>query len=329
MKDGKDHWNQVDYDVCMTHPRRTEADIALPLLTESGYLERSVRTSGWPALGGSAVLDGSFLTWDPDVPKEERGGRVTSGIGMLDGFRRLAAGTDGAILGYARRWGFLSVCSHGVRDDHASIEVPARLVDPISIVGFEAEDHYNGPHRERLDVWRYWATQADAMLRAMTRLRSGASASNEEWSPLWQRGPWTAVLEAHIDSNTIEKMDAPWLSAPAPPSEGQRWRIAAALETWMKLGGVGLTLGWTGDSAAMGFDSPTLLGSLGLQLALASTGLESWAVCSNCGAPYASGRLPRVDRRNHCPACREAKVPARDASRRYRAKARQEKGPDR
>ncbi len=311
------------YDGYMTHSRKGEADIALPLLTESGYLERPLSTAGWFGLGKRAVLDGDFLTFDPDATRGPHRSRVTSNIGMLDGFRRLADGPDRAILAYARRWGFLSVCSHGVRDDHEGVVVPERLVEPRGTIEVRPEGHYDGVQRERLDVWRYWSSQADALLTAMVRLRDGRVASTVEWKPLWRRGPWTEVLEAHLDAAVIRAIDAQWLDAPAPPKEGQRWRIAAALEAWMRIGGMAMTVAWTSNAAALGFESPTLLGTIGLQLALAATGAESFAACSDCGAPFASGKRPRADRRNYCPTCQDAKVAARNASRRYRARQRE------
>ena len=131
-------------------------------------------------------------------------------------------------------------------------------------------------------------------------------------------GPWASG----VDATAVEPTAA---SAPATV-ESQRVAIGVAVNAWMVAGGIGLHLGWRGEnSSRLEVAAPGLLGGLGMQMALVTTGLDTWATCSACGVPSVPTRRPRTDQRRFCDACREKRVDKQYAKRNAAARNRAHK----
>ena len=122
-----------------------------PDLRDRVHLERPVAT-GCLVIPNVIEIDGGRLHWDidDDRPIEQ----PEPGQGMLNEFLTLQDADDEQIGAYARRWGILGVCHHGVPASHAAfanaVERPCRLLR-------EETDLYAW---EPLERWRYFSRQA-------------------------------------------------------------------------------------------------------------------------------------------------------------------------
>jgi hypothetical protein len=240
--------------------------------------------------------------------------RVRSSRGLLERFVSLRDTGPKGIARFANSWGLLDPCSHGLWSFHGPIQLPGSLADTRTAPLLTPCETL--ATREPVVLWRYWAEQAHALLQAIGRLLEGRPCRPEDWAILDREGPWV---------RGVSSMTPPRSAGAGMPSDVrvQKVTVAQAATTWMHAGGVRLVVGWfDGSGAAVDIGSHSLLGGIGMQLALAATRLHSLWVCSACGSPYTSSRPPRYEQRNFCSSCREEGLPSRFAERDYRDRKR-------
>lgn len=199
---------------------------------------------------------------------------------------------------------------------------------------------------EPLVTSRYWANQAVAIANVGMRLRNGLTTDPRDVSRLFARAPWMP--------DVLKSARGPWELLPRPSTgvtnypllyeledeRSQRRLLVAehpmetvalrelvrdALGFWLEMDRVGLRLIWPN-----GRPDVVLTGGqfayIGVQLLMTITGSQGFAFCAGCGNVHVPTRPNDTRRASYCPACREKKVPQRDAQRRFEAGRRRQEG---
>ena len=232
--------------------------------------------------------------WDP-VPEPEDWFRP--GPTMLAQFVGLRDAEPERILAYARRWGVLGICPHGLPSSHNPTQDlgAGEVIEGCEGIG-RLNDEGQWVFREPIAAWHRFATEAYAIAATAARLRG--YGSGPDLSP---HGRLTLTL-----------------------------RLWKALNRWLALGGVGPAIILHPDwpkveperALVPTIGAPGLFGALALRLSLASTGAAGLAPCAGCGEWFSPSVTPRTGERQWCskPACQKAKRAS--ASRGYRERQR-------
>lgn len=255
---------------------------------------------------------------------------IQPGPGLLRGFAALADAHRGRVLTYAKQWGVLGLCEHGMPACHRG---PVEHSDGCYPLGWDG-----GGGREPLKAWRFYAQRAAICLRVASRLRRGGRLTRDEL-----KKPSLEVLKesaasrvrqgAGLTGDEVKVLtfgmveDSPELEA------AESWdALSMWASSWMRWGGVRPQL-----LSARSGEPPRLVlapewtplkphlplfGALGIQLAFALASERGWACCSACGAFYDPRRSPAAGRSNFCPDC-GVRAAWRTAASRYRRKTAQ------
>ncbi len=247
--------------------------------------------------------------------------------GALDRFARLR--TPENVLRFARRYGVLELCEHGLPATHNPRFLSVPLIGlvqaqslwvPVEVgakqePGFLMEERGNRPWCEALgsegiETWLFWSRQAASILNVADALARHVPTQLADWEAVvteeFERRP--LLLEA--------LMARPWIA---------RLYLEGAVNRWLHLANVRLSVSWPipDDRPSLELEA-TVFGILGVQLLTAVTGAQALNVCDGCSRTYIrQGRRPQTGRANFCPDCRLSKVPERLRQRRKRAKASQ------
>jgi hypothetical protein len=236
-------------------------------------------------LGASSTLLGWY--WD-GAPERW----VKPGPTMLERFIGLRDASADRIVAYAREWGVLGICEHGVPSSHNQTQ---DLDIGGVLLGCEGLGELAGEHwvfREPIAAWHHFAGEAAEAALLAAALR-GYGRTREP--SLHRRLGMTLDLQSRLNR-------------------------------WLELGAVKPTIvlhpDWmAGDPEAAllpTIGASGLFGALALQLALAGSGIVGLAPCAGCGEWFTPNFAPREGQRAWCPQphCKKAKVAA--ASRAYR-----------
>lgn len=283
---------------------------------EEGNLPRQTWASaGWYVFE-TVRLEDEHLIYEPGQGWRSVG--AGSGLGLLEKFAALAEAPDVSILAYARRWGVLEICEHGVPATHRRPEgtlwpgVRGGALNPIGcrpeLVGGDASNPMSAVYREPVAAWRLFAGQAfSALAVAAALIESGAPALKDlhRLRPL-QMPPLT---EARARTWTADEA---------------RTRLAEVVDSWVVLGDVRPECVSVSREDRQGnpqtvlgavFTGSTLFGALAVQLFGAVTGTSGPALCSGCGLIYFPEEKPALGKRRYCVPCKGKAVPVRDAER--------------
>ena len=302
----------------------------------------------WPVPDKITISDGELVgDWS-------RGFHERSATdGALPAFLALAGANDAAVLRYARRWGVLNLCRHGLPTLHDGAYSPLFGQELDGPPGSICEDLGGPRFREPLTLWRSYAARARAVIALSVRLRNGdvlntASARDDFVTARlgllydgqahadvvalytammgpFDPAPFARVLASYADNPVARAAIQEVHDQAAAMTEEEARRmwlgldVAGRVRDWMSLGNVSLGLEWDGDAIRPKLQAgrvPGLFGALAAELFRAVAG-ASLALCSQCGTVYQPTRKPAATRRSYCSACREAGVPSRDASRHW------------
>jgi hypothetical protein len=243
---------------------------------------------------------------------------------MLGRFVGLRDARDDQILRFARRWGMLELCSHSLPIGHNMDWMPPSLADNRH-VGRERLDACTfEPRVDRLADWRYWSSQARAILEVGRAIAAGRAADPRRLHDLLTLAPWADddYLPRAAEVSELVFYPSPLRPAARRPisSAVGRQLVADALDYWFYAASTRLAMRWSGSRPEAVWTGG-LIGMIGLQLALAVSSANGWAVCAGCGSQHVPAR-PNSTRRSFCPTCREEKGPTRLAQRDRRARLR-------
>lgn len=267
------------------------------------------------------------------------------GTGVLEQFVKLAEAPAEAIRDYARRWGVLQLCAHGLPASHTrgSHQRETRVnFTPPSDVLEGAVRRYGAqpawlPHVGR--ALNAWADEAGVFGCRPLRVSDGDGLPQRAlfWEPLdpWRLFARHALAILRIADRLKEGrvgLPADWACIAGDASwsrrqsvDGDRLALERLVNEWLVLGNVRPSMRWQSRSVDVRLAGPNLFSVIALQLAFAVAGAEGLVVCSGCGAAYAPTtanrkRRPKAGQNNYCPRCRKSGVPERNAQRASRAR---------
>jgi len=271
--------------------KRDNWDIAgLTDLNGSLIHRLGLRVGEWFAPEDVEVVEDGVVWLPGDLARVEV---VKPQRGMLDRFVSLADTSPNRVSAFAKQWGVLEICKHGLIATHGN------ALDWCPSQGFEGRP---GWFWAPLEVWRSTARQMRAMLSITAALHRGHSTES---------GDWVSIQEEFGDKLAGER---PGIQMEA---------LSSVANDWIQLGGVLPTVRMRPDrSEVMLASTSGLFGALVTQLAAALTRSEGLGVCVSCNRVYSPSRKPQAGRRSFCPECRDAGAPARFAMRDYNAKLR-------
>lgn len=258
----------------------------------------------------------SGLRWRPpeSIRPEGRGLRwrqtgeyIQAAAGMLEGFLRLASGPEARILQYARKWGVLGLCKHGL---------PYLGMPHTRLAWCELQrERGTGAHYgawESFDSWRLYSKSAGSVLSVAAYLhRDRLAPADDVRAACALVTPTVQRLLGHEPEDSVATLD------------DQRVLVDGLVNLWLWLGGVRIVFDWSRQGAVIGLGGHAwhhgLFGALAVQLMLAVCRSDGLALCSACSKPYAPRRRLKARQRSYCPKCgRRAAI--RDAARDYRTR---------
>ena len=249
---------------------------------------------------------------------------------MLQRFIELHQASDEEILKYAKDWGILGLCAHGLPSFRLTTNTALRCdIKPCAWVpsplaqGFVSVDapFYPGFFCEDLAAWRRFSAAAAAVIQIAANLsRERFDESDLAWRSLLsqpQPGPPNWKL-GDYDLFLIDR--------PLKPSEklrAARGLLAREINTWLDIGGTGLSFScerggkWRISFASRGF--PNLFGLLALKLMFTISESDGIVFCSTCPRAYLPNeRRPSAGRANYCDVCKGDGTMWREIKRRQR-----------
>jgi hypothetical protein len=240
------------------------------------------------------------LAWDEVEPENLHLSKtVHDGSKLLERFIALADSPDHRILSFANRYGVLEVCEHAEPYQHG---MPRRLCKPS--------------RREHLNLWRAYARWASALLVVATDLHDGKPGTAKDWKAVEE---WVGYAPPGEQFGS---------GKPLTPAQSRQY-VATAVQTWISLGSVGLSFGWTlhrtpyHEAHKLPFrpvpqielTGRGLLNFIARQIVVRIARGGEVAACSGCG----NGFLPNRDQRKYCKPCQGSFAPRKRAKRKYKA----------
>jgi hypothetical protein len=262
------------------------------------------------------------IVWVMDRPHD--GHFVTPDFGLLRAFVGLADPDASAqdVLAFARAWGMLGLCPHGLPRTHDPNSIPYSVGFPLSITAdWSCESGVKS--REQVDWWRYWAGQAAALASLIAAVRSDQLGPPAHWETLWSPGPWARGGLWDESADAVAEIRDDLQAGAIDHVPGQRDEIAGALDAWLRLAQVRVKVNWWSEQLRIEIRNRGLFDSIGLLLVFLAGDLEGFALCHACQTPFVPRRrLGPRDRARYCADCRAEHRPQREASRAaYRRKA--------
>jgi hypothetical protein len=243
--------------------------------------------SGFSMVPKNIWIDGPGLLWDgTDFIY------TPPGSGMLSRFVELCTASDDEILSYAKKWGVLGLCEHGLPASHnkhpggaqkwrvlgvAQQGIVSCMPVALTIGGMIYFDS--------ISQWRLWSRKAKAIWNIGQQTNGGRTGLSEDWNAI---GLWPDHA-------------LPW----EPGIDSARLTLGREISRWIDMGQVRPHFEWSQKNnqweisiRAHGF--PNLFGLLANALMLAVSDKDGYSVCSNCHSWYIPGRQPSANRRNYC-----------------------------
>jgi hypothetical protein len=298
--------------------------------------EGPLRVGDWPRPAWVSV-DGSVVRYGlADREARGPGGSVwrvaaveERSEAMLRGFVRLGdvpeTSLPARLEAFARRWGVLGLCRHGLPATHPITTGMLPMETPCGLwmtpTGMEA-----------VSLWREYARQARAVLDVAAALVTEEVAATELRPGL--RSPAAAEREAGVWSIALRpfppRSDAPpaildQLQGPDRVTQ-RRWLLDRAIARWTNVAGIQVVPDFAGaQPVRLGVRS--LFGALAVQLLFAVVRAPFTRSCAGCGKLFSPSRKPRSEEKSWCPRCKRKERDHAAASARFRA--REEADPNR
>ncbi|HEX5731512.1 MAG TPA: hypothetical protein VF131_01665 [Blastocatellia bacterium] len=219
---------------------------------------------------------------------------------VLEDFLGLEGASDDHIVIFAKRWGVLGICEHGLPASHNSMYIPfdGPLAQEILQKGYRDTclpvRNSGDMGYEPLEAWRFWIQQANTIIRLAADLHSNRRGDIKYWQIL-RYNPHH--FEGFLGNNKTP-------SNPPPVVLG-RIILASYLNGWLQLTGVQPFFYWEGHQTFLRLASWTtdqLLSVLGTQMMLMINRSSGYALCSSCGRPFFLRRGQGISRNVYCDA---------------------------
>lgn len=260
--------------------------------TKDAELARIFTADSWIA-PNDVELEGKKLLWRATAGEEKR---VHPGRELIEDFIRLHDSSPAQIVKYAKRWGVLGLCSHGLPASHSFPSFVSKVEDLPYICAPVPAKQRRGYSEEPLEKWHAFSKQAYGLLNIAARLHKNELVEPKDWEFVF---PIFAVPSA--------------IGSRAGALQSERHRVAYVMQRWLSLGAVRPRFTWEGLTPTFELGGPTvkgtgLFGALAVQLLLIISRRDGLAFCSGCAKPHIPSRRPQADRRNFCSECRNNKI---------------------
>jgi hypothetical protein len=279
------------------------------LTDEEANLSKPFATNGW-LLPNSVEIRRKRLFYEIGFPPRF----VRPGPSLLAEFVQLADREAESIVRFAKKWGVLRFCRHGLPYPHEALSgarpwtrrvscFPGRVRRGSVITSLKR--HFPVYWLwEPIEAWQQFARHARALLNLTSEVRRGRTGSDEDWKFL--TGLPIPRLGQEPPYSSIER--DPWTY------------IANNLNCWFRLTPVTLRFSLEQGRLKIDHSAQSLFPYLQMQLAFAVGQGAGLCICSGCGEPYPPPRRPNPNRNSYCDECGR-KASCRDASARYRRKS--------
>jgi hypothetical protein len=263
-------------------------------------------------------VDGDLVRWrvaPEDLTTDVRANPwVQPSPSALRAFLSLGSADEAAIEAYARHYGVLRICRHGLPATHPFEAISNPLA--LRLFGSPLRGAPLAWRRctplgsvdqnfEPISCWRSLAHSLRMLLDIGGALYSGKVGPAESWKGLLGEFPW-------------ESADVPLYLA--------RSMVGGMVEELLAVGDVRVEFRWVDRQPTVAFGTNTLVGALSVDLALVVANSDGFAFCSECGRAYIPLRKPVGGKRRYCTQCRRLGVPLRDAQRDQRQRRRSAPG---
>lgn len=308
-----------------------------PFAQDDGSVDRPVVGERW-LVPAAIELRAGYQLVSRSTDGHGRQAIAEPGPRMLTEFLRLGQESSPSerVVEYARRWGTLHICKHGLPASHT--RNPEEWCEAWS---FPDELEPEAEFWEPVGVWRHFARQARGYLAIADRLHGGQIGRQEDWQIVheWRHWPngrgsgkglWAFSDRPTNPSQTIDlgtgKLKDPHQAYTVPwwrQTVDEDWSmvVEGVEETWLSYGDVRPSLSLSDGTPRIRLGGGGLFGALAVQLMMNVCRTAGIALCSECGIAYLPKRRPRVGNRHYCQDC--GKKPAqRNASREYRRRRR-------
>jgi hypothetical protein len=259
------------------------------------------------------ATDEEFLYWRPASWKIRSRPTVMPGRTTLHDFIGIARVAEGdraaAIEAFAREWGALEICAHDKPRYHSQSNGLARVACPPRAVPSRSRFAADYEFMEPLAIWTRTARQVESLLKSAKLLQEGAPLERRTLRECW---PGVTGLTEPFSDN----WSGDWAYVIG---------VLGTLMTEAKIGWRPVAPRQEGHHPALMFTREAGLFSALIWELSATLGRSSvFATCSECGRLFSPKRKPRKDRRIYCTACRQRKVPYRNAQRDYRTRKKEQ-----
>lgn len=242
---------------------------------------------------------------------------------LLNSFISLGKADTKKIYMFAKKWGPLGLCQHGLPRTHSW--------GTTFQYGRNERNQRNtcqSLNTEPIDSWRRWSEKFRAVLNVTANVYAGRHGKIGDWRLIfedtgwWNEEHYLGWGEEGEDESLI--YDGYWVSEVTTP---ERMWLMDIVNNYLDMGRVGPRILLIGNNYEdiptrvffAGEFSSSLFGVLAFQLMIAVSGTNVPAICSACGMTYFPKRRPKAGQSNYChrKSCGH-KAAVRDASRRFR-----------
>lgn len=213
---------------------------------------------------------------------------------------------------FARTWGLLDLCRHGLPATHRPYRLPMQGWDPVNgSRKRRGRDAGGGPcaavdrltgNRTRLqrvlieplERWRSYSRQAYSLIRVIQDVSSGGVVRKGSWdawedlTPLYPDGMLGGgPIGPYLDPQPYTKgegLDA--MLVTRSPFDDDEAAVAFAINRWLELGDVKVRLVVEGAEPRLVLQGSSLFGALAAGIALIRAQPRLAKVCDHCGQPY-------------------------------------------
>ena len=204
------------------------------------------------------------IVWDHTGPNGQFPDTGARDQKVLDEFVKLVGCPAERVLGFARAYGPLHVCEHGLPAWHNP-----GWWRKGKLVGYCRETQV-----EPLHVWWDLAGQAKAVLGIAASVHRGNTISETDWRAALA---WTG------------RRDIPWWNQ---SSRADARVLELCVQRWLQLGSVHPTFHWNRGEPQIQLSGWGVMGAIGRQLAFAVARVGGLELCYNCKEWYQPKRRP-------------------------------------
>ena len=253
----------------------------------------------------------AVLKWEKYRSEEALWKRGSECVGALEQFIGLADSSAREVLVFAREWGVLGLCEHGMPFTHQIGSSFSSLVDGSGSSQELIESRCYATGFEPMEAWKNHSKKLSSVLSIASNLHQDKPGKPEDWLVI---EPWH---DPHMEY---------WKDEALPSTESddgyhsvvvaQKKHLTHNVQLLLTQSGARPRFEWSADNAPyVGIVPVGLAAVLALQAAFAVCKTTSIVNCTACGKLYVPKRKPQSGRGKYCSACGPT-APARDYARR-------------